>query len=198
MAGETTALIIFSHRSVYEEIHGPAGSRLWRPGYLAALLEKHVPVWVITPIAHASGSKPAHEIIVCDEELDGPLEKNLMPFMASIFDQNNRELKEQAHKEGLIKGGKNFWWINTSTIALGVTPDDFSDGEGEDRFHETQIIHPSSKLLELSLPIIANKCRVTVMRYPFSDLMSHDGVQWMRYWGIDVDEFVYKSAGITD
>ena len=41
MAGETTGLVIFSHRSVFEEIHGPAYSRLWRPGYLAAAL----PYW---------------------------------------------------------------------------------------------------------------------------------------------------------
>jgi len=90
MAGETTGLVIFSPRSVFEEIHGPAYSRLWRPGYLAALVEKHVPLWVITPIAHAAKSQPEHEIILCNPDLSGPLEMNLMPFMASIFTQSNK------------------------------------------------------------------------------------------------------------
>ena len=100
MAGETTGLIIFSHRSVFEEIHGPAYSRLWRPGYLAALVEKHVPLWVITPIAHAAKSFPEHEIIMCNPDLGGPLEMNLMPFMASIFSQNNIEELVQWYKAG--------------------------------------------------------------------------------------------------
>ena len=90
MAGETTGLVIFSPRSVFEEIHGPAYSRLWRPGYLAALVEKHVPLWVITPIAHAAKSQPEHEIILCNPDLSGTLEMNLMPFMASIFTQSNK------------------------------------------------------------------------------------------------------------
>lgn len=41
MAGEATGLAIFAIRSIFEEIRGPASSRLWRPGFCCTLIEKH-------------------------------------------------------------------------------------------------------------------------------------------------------------
>jgi len=198
MAGETTGLVIFSHRSVFEEIHGPAFSRLWRPGYLAALVEKHVPLWVITPIAHAAKSHPEHEIIMCNPDLGGPLEMNLMPFMASIFSQNNLDLRLKAENEGLknLEGGT--WWINGKSVNHGVEEELDENGEVEDRIEEIDFIFPSSKIYEMSIPLVANTCRVTSIRYPGSALLASDGVSWMRAQGVDVDEFVYKSAGISE
>ncbi len=198
MAGETTGLVIFSHRSVFEEIHGPAYSRLWRPGYLAALVEKHVPLWVVTPIAHAARSHPAHEIIMCNPDLGGPLEMNLMPFMASIFAQNSLALKEKADSEGLINNDTGTWWINGKSISYGVEEELDESGEVIDRVEDIDFICPSSKIYEISIPIVAAACRVTSVRYPGSALLSSDGVSWMRSQGIDVDEFTYKSAGIAD
>jgi hypothetical protein len=46
--------------------------------------------------------------------------------------------------------------------------------------------------------IVAEKCRVTSMSQPGSFLNTSSGIAWMRSQGFDVDEFVYKSAGITD
>ena len=198
MAGETTGLVIFSHRSVFEEIHGPAYSRLWRPGYLAALVEKHVPLWVITPIAHAAKSHPSHEIIMCNPDLGGPLEMNLMPFMASIFGQNSLTLKEKAESEGLINIDAGTWWINGKSISRGVEEEFDDSGEVIDRVEDIDIIYPSSKIYEMSIPIVADACRVTTIRYPGSSLLSSDGVSWMRAQGVDVDEFVYRSAGISE
>lgn len=198
MAGETTGLIIFSHRSVFEEIHGPAYSRLWRPGYLAALVEKHVPLWVVTPIAHAAKSHPAHEIIMCNPDLGGPLEMNLMPFMASIFAQNSLALKEKADSEGLINNDTGTWWINGKSISYGVEEELDDSGEVIDRVEDIDFIFPSSKIYEMSIPIVADACRVTSVRYPGSSLLSSDGVTWMRAQGVDVDEFVYRSAGISE
>lgn len=198
MAGETTGLVIFSHRSVFEEIRGPAYSRLWRPGYLAALVEKHVPLWVITPIAHAAKSRPEHEIIMCNPDLSGPLEMNLMPFMASIFSQSNLELKKKAESEGLKKYEDGMWWINGKSIRYGVEEELDESGEVIDRIEDIDFIFPSSKIYEMSIPLVADACRITSVRYPGSFLFSADGVSWMRALGMDVDEFVYKSAGITD
>jgi hypothetical protein len=189
MAGETTGLVIFSHRSVFEEIHGPAYSRLWRPGYLAALVEKHVPLWVITPIAHAAKSHPEHEIIMCNPDLGGPLE---------IFSQNNVELKQKAENEGLKMNENGTWWINGKSVSYGIEEELDDNGEVIDRFEDLDFIFPSSKIYEISIPLVADACRVTSIRYPGSALLSQDGVTWMRAQGIDVDEFVYKSAGITD
>ena len=198
MAGETTGLVIFSHRSIFEEIHGPAYSRLWRPGYLAALVEKHVPLWVITPIAHAAKSHPEHEIIMCNPDLGGPLEMNLMPFMASIFSQDNVELKKKAENEGLKIIENRTWWINGKSVSYGIEEELDDNAEVIDRFEDLDFIFPSSKIYEISIPLVADACRVTSIRYPGSALLSQDGVTWMRAQGIDVDEFVYKSAGITD
>lgn len=198
MAGETTGLVIFSPRSVFEEIHGPAFSRLWRPGYLAALVEQHVPLWVITPIAHAAKGHPEHEIIMCNPDLGGPLEMNLMPFMASIFSQNNSLLRQQAENEGLKMTEKGFWWINGKSVSYGVEEELDDTGEVLDRIEDDDYIHPSSKIYEMSISMVANACRVTSIRYPGSALLSSDGVTWMRAQGIDVDEFVYKSDGISE
>jgi len=198
MAGETTGLVIFSNRSVFEEIHGPAYSRLWRPGYLAALVEKHVPVWVITPIAHVAKSHPEHEIIMCNPDLGGPLEMNLMPFMASIFSQNNLDLRLKAENEGLknLEGGT--WWINGKSVNHGIEEELDEYGEVVDRIEEIEFIFPSSKIYEMSVPLVADACRVTSVRYPGSALLASDGVSWMRAQGIDVDEFVYRTAGISE
>lgn len=198
MAGETTGLVIFSPRSIFEEIHGPAHSRLWRPGYLAALVEKHVPLWVITPIAHAAKSLPEHEIIMCNPDLGGPLEMNLLPFIASIFSQNNLELKMKAESEGLKKNKNGIWWITEKSISHGVDEELDDNGEVVNRIEDIEFIYPSSKIYELSIPIVADSCRVTSVRYPGSAMFSSDGVSWMRAQGIDVDEFVYKSAGISE
>ena len=198
MAGETTGLVIFSPRSVYEEIHGPAYSRLWRPGFLAALVEKHAPLWVITPIAHAARSQPKHEIIMCNPDLGGPFEMNLMPFMASIFSQDNLELQRKAENEGVKHIKNGMWWINGKSVSYGVEEELDANGAVLDRIEEIEHIHPSSKVYEMSIPIVANNCRVTTIRYPGSLLMTVDGVAWMRAHGIDVDEFLYKSAGMAD
>jgi len=198
MAGETTGLVIFSHRSVFEEIHGPAYSRLWRPGYLAALVEKHVPLWVVTPIAHAAKSHPEHEIILCNPDLGGPLEMNLMPFMASLFSQNDSDLRMKAENEGVMNSEGGTWWINGKSVSHGIKEEVDEDGEVLDRVEELDFTFPSSKIYEMSIALLANTCRVTSVRYPGSALLSSDGVSWMRAQGIDVDEFAYKSAGMTD
>jgi hypothetical protein len=165
---------------------------------LAALVEKHVPLWVITPIAHAAKSLPEHEIIMCNPDLGGPLEMNLMPFIASIFSQNNLELKMKAESEGLKKNKNGIWWITEKSISHGVDEELDDNGEVVNRIEDIEFIYPSSKIYELSIPIVADSCRVTSVRYPGSAMFSSDGVSWMRAQGIDVDEFVYKSAGISE
>lgn len=197
MAGETTGLVIFSHRSVFEEIHGPAYSRLWRPGYLAALVEKHVPLWVVTPIAHAAKSHPEHEIILCNPDLGGPLEMNLFPFMASLFSQNDSELRMKAENEGVMNSEGGVWWVNGKSVSHGIEEELADDGQVMDRVEDLDFVHPSSKIYEMSIPLIAKTCRVTSVRYPGSALMASDGVSWMRAQGIDVDEFAYKTGGIS-
>jgi hypothetical protein len=71
------------------------------------------------------------------------------------------------------------------------------NGDVVDRIEDIDFIFPSSKIYEMSIPLVADMCRVTSVRYPGSALLSSDGVTWMRAQGIDVDEFAYKSAGIT-
>jgi len=155
-------------------------------------------LWVITPIAHAAKSHPEHEIIMCNPDLGGPLEMNLMPFMASIFSQNNVELKQKAENEGLKMNENGTWWINGKSVTYGIEEELDENGEVIDRVEDLDFVFPSSKIYEMSIPMVADACRVTSIRYPGSALLSSDGITWMRAQGIDVDEFVYRSAGISE
>ena len=197
MPSEATAIITFSPRSVLEDLKGPAGSRLWRPGFLAVLLEKHIPVWVVTPIGYESNSIPRKKIVTCNQNIKGPIEMNLFPLIASLYGQNNEELKAQAAHEDLITERNGRWWIseklkNKKTIEIRD-----KNGEIVDRLEKTKTIYPSGRIYEMSFKAVANTCRVAVIRYPDSHLYQNDGVIWMRTIGVDVDEFVYKTAGIV-
>ena len=198
MAGEATALIVFSPRSVFEELKGPVYSRLWRPGYLATLIEKHEPVWVVTPIGYESSAIPKKKIITCNPDIKGPIEMNLFPFIASIYDQNNLKLKNQSIKEKILTERHEKWWISEKRTKKELVEIKDKKGKVIERLDKTEINYPSGKIYELSFDSVAKQCRVTVIRYPDSYLLQNDGVLWMRSIGIDVDEFIYKTAGVAD
>ena len=188
MAGEATGLAIFAMRSVFEEIRAPASSRLWRPGFCCTLIEKHVPMWVITPIGYAAHDEPKHLVVVCNENIEGPFKMDLMPTMASIFDPSNSQLKSQADREGLVHSNGSNWWIAPVTRHLEVN-EEYDGEEVIERYEEIQTDYPSGKLYEISFKIIAERCRVTSMKLPDSSLNQNNSVLWMRSLGIDVDEF---------
>jgi len=152
MAGEATGLAIFAMRSVFEEIRGPASSRLWRPGFCCTLIEKHVPMWVITPIGYAAHDEPKHLVVVCNEDIEGPLEMDLMPTMASIFDPSNSQLKAQADREGLIHTHGPNWWIAPVTRHLGVS-EEYNGDEVIERYEEIHLNQNNSVLWMRSLGI---------------------------------------------
>ena len=197
VAGEATAFVTFSPRSVFEELKGPAGSRLWRPGHLAVLIEKHEPVWIVTPIGYESSSIPRKKVVTCNPDIKGPIEINLFPLIASLYDQSNKKLKEQALHEKVITERTEKWWIAEQKRSKEIIEVKSKKGEVLDRLGKSETIYPSGKIYEMSFKSVANNCRVTVIRYPDSYLHQNDGVFWMRSIGVDVDEFVYKSAGIA-
>ena len=197
VAGEATAFVTFSPRSVFEELKGPAGSRLWRPGHLAVLIEKHEPVWIVTPIGYESSSIPRKKVVTCNPDINGPIEMNLFPLIASLYDQSNKKLKEQALHEKVITERTEKWWIAEQKKSKEIIEVKSKKGEVLDRLEKSETIYPSGKIYEMSFKSVANNCRVTVIRYPDSYLHQNDGVFWMRSMGVDVDEFVYKSAGIA-
>lgn len=188
MAGETTAQLIFAPRTIWGELHGEVGGRIWRPGFAAFLVEKHIPLWVISPVSHASTSQPAHTIILCNPDLQGPLEMNLLPFMVSIF-SNDKELKKQAISEGVYRESNATWWIAEREDNREVIEEFDANGEIEDRVEYSDLVFPSSKIYEMSFKLAPDCLRVSTMIYPKSFLNSNDGVLWMRTLGIDVDVF---------
>jgi len=196
MAGEATAFVTFSPRSVFEELKGPAGSRLWRPGHLAVLIEKHTPVWIVTPIGYESNSIPRKKIVTCNPNIKGPIEINLFPLIASLYDQNNKKLKEQALHEKVITERNDKWWISEKKKRKEIIEIKDKSGKILERLEKFETIYPSGKIYDMSFKSVANHCRATFMRYPDSHLNQNDGVIWMRSLGVDVDEFVYKTAGI--
>ena len=197
VAGEATAFVTFSPRSVFEELKGPAGSRLWRPGHLAVLIDKHEPVWIVTPFGYESSSIPRKKVVTCNPHIKGPIEMNLFPLIASLYDQSNKKLKEQALHEKVITERTEKWWIAEQKKSKEIIEVKSKKGEVLDRLEKSETIYPSGKIYEMSFKSVANNCRVTVIRYPDSYLHQNDGVFWMRSMGVDVDEFVYKSAGIA-
>lgn len=188
MAGEATGVVIFSLRSAFEELRGAASSRLWRPGFCCTLIEKHVPVWVVTPIGFAAHSQPKHLVLPCNNDISGPLEMDLMPTMASIFDQENRDLQDQAKREEVIHFLDGTWWIspNTQRVFASIEEDFHQEGEG---YLSSETTFPSGKLYAMSFDVVSKMCRVSVMRMPNSVLLQDDSIVWMRSIGIDVDEF---------
>ena len=65
------------------------------------------------------------------------------------------------------------------------------NGEITERFQHTEDSFPSGKIYEQSFKIVADKCRISVMRYPMS-LITEKNILWMRSQGIDVDDFTLE------
>ena len=103
---------------------------------------------------------------------------------------------EQALHEKVITERTEKWWIAEQKRSKEIIEVKSKKGEVLDRLEKSETIYPSGKIYEMSFKSVANNCRVTVIRYPDSYLYQNDGVFWMRSMGVDVDEFVYKSAGI--
>ena len=67
-------------------------------------------------------------------------------------------------------------------------------GEILERFQETFEDFPSGKLIEMSLKLLSENCRISLMRFPNS-LISERDIIWMRGMGIDVDDFTLNQMG---
>lgn len=188
MSGVATAMVTFAPRSVFEELHGPAASRLWRPGYLACLIEKHLPVWVISPIGFAAGGEPDH-LVVVSHSLDGrPAIADVVVAMAGLFG-GRHELQRLALTEGLLsQHGEHF--VAMPSVEMPI----WDDGE-DDESGEAPPIVGSDALVAEAARIVSEKCRVTVTAYPDSIVATEQSVHWLRAKGIDVDEFTYTPMG---
>ena len=116
---------------------------------------------------------------------------DLMPLMASLFDQGNQALKAQAEREDLLHTESGTWWINSKTKNLELEEEFDENGEITERFQHTEDSFPSGKIYEQSFKIVADKCRISVMRYPMS-LITEKNILWMRSQGIDVDDFTLE------
>lgn len=187
MAGEATAMITFAVRSVYEELRGPAGSRLWRPGYTACLIEKHLPVWVVSPVGFAA-SPPRKWNFVSYPQGDRPIISDVVLMMAGLFGGSD-DLRRAARHEGLLRSRGRLWWVAPNADLPPL--DDF---ENEDEADAPPCL-ATPELVNLGVAEAARLCRVSAMIYPSSTLKAEDSVTWMRSAGLDVDEFVLAVAG---
>ena len=187
MSGKATAAVTFSMRSAYEELHGPAGSRIWRPGYLACLIEKHLPVWVITPIGFAAGEEPSRLLVTSDGQGDRPAVADLVVVMAGLFGGNDR-LRQMALAEGLLHQRGSSWWVTPNVNLPSID-------EWDDEEPEANVVHASQELFFEASRVCAYLCRVTVMAYPQSIVSAQGSVAWLRGAGFDVDEFGLVAVG---
>ena len=186
MAGEATATVTFSMRSLYEDRQGPAGSGVWRPGYLACLIEKHVPVWVITPVGFAAGEEPSRLLVTSQGEGDRPAVADLLVVMAGLFG-GSEPLRQLALAEGLLHQQGATWWAAPNVELPSI------DDHGDEA--EPMVVHASDELFLEAARICADLCRVTVMAYPGSLVVAERSVSWLRGLGFDVDEFGLVAVG---
>ncbi|CAB4600161.1 MAG: hypothetical protein F2534_21985 [Actinobacteria bacterium] len=191
MAGETTALFTFSTRSTFEELHGPAGSRLWRPGWTGCLIEKHLPMWVTTPVGYAADGRPRKVVTVSHGLHDRPAVADLVVVVAGLFGGSD-DLRSMAEREGLLHVDGQRWWVQPSvTLPSWGDMDDDPAEEGAD----VDPIVASDELFAEAARVVAERCRVSVMAYPNSIATQERSVEWLRGEGVDVDEFRLAAAG---
>ncbi len=160
---------------------------MWRPGYLACLMEKHLPVWVITPVGFAAGSEPAHLTLVSHGQSGRPAVADLVVLMAGLFGGSDR-LRAMADAEGLLHQVGSQWWV-----APAAELPEFDDEVDEPAGGE--LVIASSGIFEEALDVVRDRCRVTVMAFPDSLVSDEGTVAWLRSGGVDVDEFTLKPAG---
>lgn len=189
MAGEATAIVTFAHRSVFEELRGPAGSRLWRPGYVACLIEKYLPVWAVTPFGYAAGEETERVVIVSHGVSGRPAIADLLPVMAGLFGGSDL-FRSLAASEGVLRRN------GRAHLALPYAelPDaTIEDGRGGYEFDDP--IPISFELFDEVTRIVSDQCRATVAAFPDSLVAAEGSVSWLRGLGVDVDEFTLTAAG---
>lgn len=104
-----THLLRVSDVRYHYELGERAGSRLWRPGFLACLIEKALPTWVITPIGFARGSVPSRIVLVSRGLSGRPAVADIVVVMAGLFGGSDR-LRELAIAKGLLHKKGRTWW----------------------------------------------------------------------------------------
>lgn len=185
MAGETTGVVFISHRDIHPEIRGPALSRLWRLGYVATLIQKHEPIWVVSAAGHAAGQNP-QQLILGTLNPDRPAIEALVVAALGLFGLPT-EISDQAKSQGILHKHDDFHYVGSCIIpSLWDEDDEDWDGLGD------IVTHPSEALVEKCVQYASSQMRLGIAALPNSILNKEKSVEWLRGQGFDVDEFVYQ------
>lgn len=181
MAGETTGVVLISHRDVFPEVRGPALSRLWRLGYVATLVEKHEPVWIVSAAGHAAGQRP-QQLVLGRLNPERPIIEALVVASIGLFELP-KEISDQAAYENVLQEREGVRYVASNYIPRGT--DDDEDGE-------ESVIQPSTELIQKCIKLASVQMRLGVIALPKTSLVEQGSVSWLRAEGFDVDEFRYQ------
>lgn len=181
MAGETTGVVLISHRDVFPEVRGPALSRLWRLGYVATLIEKHEPVWVVSSAGYAAGQSP-RQLVLGRLKPGRPAIEALVVAAIGLF-EFPKDISDQAAFENVLHEREGVRYVASNYQSHGT--DDDEDGD------ET-LFQPSSELIRKCVNLASGQMRLGVVAPPETTLVEQGSVTWLRAEGFDVDEFRYQ------
>lgn len=180
MAGETTGVVLISFRDVFFEVRGPALSRLWRLGYVATLVEKHEPVWVVSAAGHAAGQSP-QQLTLGRLNSGRPVIEALVVAATGLFELP-KDIADQAAYENVLHERDGIRYV-----ASNFRPSGTDDEEGDE-----SVLQPSTELIRKCVHLASVQIRLGVVALPETTLMGQGSVAWLRAEGFDVDEFRYQ------
>ena len=180
MAGETTGIVTISHRDIHSELRGAVGSRLWRLGYVAALIEKHEATWVVSAAGHGAGRNPS-QLVIARFDQNRPVIEALIVGALGLFGLPPKVASLAAY-EDVLHEQQGIRYIAPRTVVTGIE-------SGEEI---PQIRQASEGLNMVCVEEAAKVMRLGVAALPSSLLISQASVRWLRGYGFDVDEFAYR------
>ena len=184
MAGETTGVVFISHRDIHPDLRGVSGSRLWRLGYVATLIEKRNPVWVLSAAGHAAGESPK-ALPVAHIETGRPAIESLVVAALGLFGLP-QAVGFKAASDDVLHERDGIRFIAPRSQSTNLD-------ESEEEV-EVQWSIPSRDLVRACIDESSIVMRLGVAALPSSLLATQGAVSWLRGEGFDVDEFAYKTG----
>jgi hypothetical protein len=183
MAGETSGVVFISHRDTFPELRGSAGSRLWRLGFVATLVEKSDASWVLSAAGHAAGQSP-RQLVLANLKPGRPVVEALAVAALGLFGLP-KEISDRAAYENVLRERDGVRYVGSNYLG-GHT-----EATDEILTDET-VMQPSDELVRLCIRAASEIMRLGVAALPDSVLVQEQSVPWLRADGFDVDEFAYR------
>lgn len=169
MAGRTSAFVIVGEYSV-----GPFRTREWKARHGVALIEKHRPVWMPGPIAHALGEDMPPSAIYLPGGMD--LAGELLIVLASVVVRDDGVWDRLSDL-----GGSRVVSDTRGHTYRSLAFDDDALSSGTEW---------PPDLVPACAEAVRDRIRLALVRLEPYSLLDPSQVGELRGWGLDVEEFV--------